>query len=419
MALFYKDIHMTNLLLNDTFASYQENIESADIQCSLGIDITSKDKTKIFLKANTPITDKISNKIKQLKETGVIAAYAPDDAIKITNPTKKEVLISSIIDTVKADPVLTHFQLAETLATITDYVRTETIPTKIVEHLTVFSQFNPKEFEHTLFNLVFGTHIGKAKNYSPSQLHDLMCVLFYEDIGFARLDPAMKNSYKVHPIISKEIVEYAGITNPLILEAILQHEEKLDGTGYPNNITEINEYAQISQIANQYSLLFKAEGNSASTLGEIILLGQQFDFRTSCYKPSVYHSLLQKPLIKISLEKLESPQQLDQYAQHLHQELSNIIKWSNTNKNSNEEVRLIQQKIKNTLWVSKDSIEPFNISAGELSDSQLCRDFINDATRFIYSIVEAANYLDSKLHNPIEKNGSPLSRDSFLQMVNP
>ena len=166
-------------------------------------------------------------------------------------------------------------------------------------------------------------------------------------------------------------------------------------------------------------MLFKTGGNTASTMGEIILLGQQFDFRTSCYKPSVYHSLLQKPLMKISIEKLESSQQLNQYAQHLHQELSNVIKWSNTKATSNEEVRLIQQKIKNTLWVSNDSSDPFQVSASELSDTQLCQDFISDAMRFIYSIVDAANYLNCQLHNPIEKNGSPLSGDSFLQMVNP
>ena len=59
---------MLNTLINNTFASYQENIDSADIQCTLGIDITSKDKKKIFLKANTPITDKISEKIKQLSD---------------------------------------------------------------------------------------------------------------------------------------------------------------------------------------------------------------------------------------------------------------------------------------------------------------------------------------------------------------
>ena len=410
---------MVNTILNNTFTSYQQNINTADIQCTLGIDIVSKYKKNIFLKANTPITDKINDKIKQLKASGVIDDTPPDDAIEIANPTEKEAIIASIVKTVKSNPVLTHYQLTETLATITDYVSNEAIPAKIMEHLTVFSQFNPKEFEHTLFNLVFGTHIGKAKNYTASQLHDLMCVLFYEDIGFARLDPKMKNSYKVHPIISKEIVAYAGITNPLILEGILQHEEKLDGTGYPNKLKDINEYAQISQIANQYSLLCSKSANFSAIMGSIILLGQQFDFRTSHCKPTIYQPELQKTLIQISIEKLKSPQQLNQYAQHLHHELTNIVKWSQSKKSEDKEVLYIQQKIKSTLWVSKESSEPFQVSANELSDAQLCQDFINDAISFIYSIIEAANYLNCKLHNPIEKNGSPLSGDSFLQMVNP
>ncbi|MCP4324367.1 MAG: hypothetical protein GY787_21415, partial [Alteromonadales bacterium] len=68
---------MENSIINDSFSSYQKNIDSANIQCSLGIDITSKDKSKVFLKANTPITEKISIKVKQLKKTDVIASYAP------------------------------------------------------------------------------------------------------------------------------------------------------------------------------------------------------------------------------------------------------------------------------------------------------------------------------------------------------
>jgi HD-GYP domain-containing protein (c-di-GMP phosphodiesterase class II) len=62
----------------------------------------------------------------------------------------------------------------------------------------------------------------------------------------------MPNAVNVHPLLSKEIVQHAGLHNPLILESIMQHEEKLDGTGYPKRIKKMHEYAQISQIVNQY-----------------------------------------------------------------------------------------------------------------------------------------------------------------------
>lgn len=167
---------MFNSLMNNTFSSYKANIDTAGIECTLNVDITSKDKQKIFLKAGVPITNKISEQIQQLKVDGVIDEHSPDDCINIVEPTNLEEIVSSIIKTVKINPVLSQFHLTETLQSISNYVRTEQIPKKIIEHLTVFSKFNPAEFEHTLSNLIFGTHIGKVNNYSPSELHDLMCV---------------------------------------------------------------------------------------------------------------------------------------------------------------------------------------------------------------------------------------------------
>lgn len=410
---------MSNSLLNSTFTTYKNNIDTAAIQCGLGKDITSKDKQKIFLKAGTPITERISDQIQQLKADGIIDEDNPDDCIEIVAPTRSEELVTSIMSTVEQNPVLTQFQLQQTLTTITAFISSGELPKKIVEHLTVFSKSNETEFSHTLSNLVFGTHIGKANNYNPTQLHELMSVLFFEDIGYARIDKSMPNAYKVHPLLSKEIVEYAGIDNTLILESIMQHEEKLDGSGYPKKLTEIHEYAQISQIANQYSRLVHQGDNPNSLLGKLFLLGQPFDFRTSDNKCPIYAPKLQKALIKIMQEKLKSPQQLKDYANNLHQELSNIIKWSNSEVSQNSEVLTIQQKIKSSLWVHQSSIDPFQVKQEELNDKQLCQEFITDAMNFMYLIVEPANYLNCVLHKPIEKNGSPISGETCLSIANP
>jgi hypothetical protein len=289
----------------------------------------------------------------------------------------------------------------------------------MMEHMTVFSQCNKLAFKNTLSNLVFGTHIGKANNYSSSELHELMTVLFFEDIGFSRLNLNMKNAYKVHPILSKEILEYAGINNKLILESILQHEEKIDGSGYPNQLRHIHEYAQISQLANQHSRLIKQGEDAASLIGKLYLLGQSFDFRTSNVKTVIYEYKLQKMLLKVMQEKLKSPQQFIKYGNHLHQELSNIIKWSKSEVSKDIEIVRLQQKIKSTLWVNKTSNNPFQISCEQLKDLTLCKEFITDAMNFIYQIFESANYLNCHLHKPIELNGSPISGQTCLNIANP
>lgn len=246
-----------------------------------------------------------------------------------------------------------------------------------------------------------------------------MSVLFFEDIGFARLNVSMKNARQVHPIVSKEIVQYAGIDNKLILESILQHEEKLDGSGYPFQLTKIHEYAQISQIVNQYSELFNKSNKQQNIIGELILLGQQFNFRNSNINKTVYNENLQMPLIKIMQERLQTQQQIKDYAFYLHQELSNIVKWANIDSIQDVEITAIKRKIKSSLWIDQYSTNPFQIEEVELQDTQLSKGFITDAMRFIYSIAESANYLNCVLHNPIQRGGFPVSAEQYLRMANP
>jgi len=410
---------MSTNLLDATFSMYKENIDSSGLQCGLGQDITSKDKKKIFLKAGTPLTEKIKNQIEQLKKEGIIELLNPDDSIEVLSPTESEDLVGSIMATIKSSPVLTKYQLKETLQTITGYVKTGDIPKKLIEHLTVFSKCNELAFNNTLSNLVFGTHIGIANNYSPSELYELMTVLFFEDIGLSRLDIHMKNANKVHPILSKEILLFAGIDNKLILESVLQHEEKIDGSGYPNQLTQIHEYAQISQLANQHSKLIKQGEGAACLLGKLYLLGQSFEFRTSNAKTRIYESKIQKMLLKVLQEKLHSPQQFIDYGNHLHQELSKIIMWTNSEISKDNEIVTIQQKIKNVLWVDKHSSNPFYVSSEQLKDLTLCKEFIIDSMSFLFQISESANYLNCQLHKPIELNGSPISRETCLNLANP
>jgi hypothetical protein len=408
---------MVSNLLAKTSASYSDKIAASGIRCGIGKDITSKDGTKLFLTAGTPITANISERIVKLKAQGIIDSAHVEDDIQIQDITHPAEFMQSIRDAIKTNPILTRHQLAQTLATISRYVETEQIPQKILEHLTVFFKANQTEYQATLLNLVFGVHIGKANNYSASELNELISVLFFADIGFARLNPEMKNAVRVHPILSMEIVQQAGIDNRLILESILQHEEKLDGTGYPNKATRMHEYAQISQIVNQYSQLYIHNRQDNCQLGHLFLLGQQFDFRTGEQHKTVYEPSLQKPLISIMQEKFQSQEHLLDYGAHLHAELSKVIKWTHTHASQDPEIFAIQTKMKRALWVSHDTSIPFKVKLSELGDSKLCKEFVTDAMRFIHQIVESTNYLNRVLNYPMEINGQPISGEYFLKMA--
>jgi len=327
--------------------------------------------------------------------------------------------LAPILDLANKNPVLKNFQLNETLATISEYLNQDSIPKKIIDHLNIFSHLNPSAYENTLLNLVFGTHVGKANNYSSTELFELVSVLFFENIGYARLHPNMKNAKLVHPILSKEIVKIAGLDNKLVLESIEQHEEKLDGSGYPKKLTQIHEYAQISQIANQYSQLTRNSKNIQTAIGELYLLGQGFDFRTSQKTNAIFSSQLQKPLLKIMQESIQTKTDQQAYGNHLHDQLTKVIRWTNTLSGSDTEMSYIQAKLRSTLWVSEASQKPFHINREDLKDNKVCNMFINDARKLVLQISQFANYFNQILHYPIKIDNISTNREYFLKLVNP
>jgi hypothetical protein len=404
----------TNQIVKDTSEQFVDNIINSGVECGISKDITDAEGKRVFLKAGTEITDKIRIKLNTLKEEGIIEH---DHSIVITEQSTTEDLLEPIINLAKTNPVLNNLQLKETLETVSDYVNQDSIPKEITDHLKVFSHLNPEAYENTLLNLVFGTHVGKANNYSQTELFELISVLFFENIGYARLNKNMKNADLVHPILSKEIVKIAGMENILVLESIEQHEEKLDGSGYPKKLTKIHEYAQISQIANQYSQITQKSANIKTAIGELYLLGQGFDFRTSQKTNSIFSYHLQKPLLAIMQESIQTKTDEHIYGNHLYDQLTKVIKWTNTLDGADPEMNYIQAKLRSTLWVSDTSINPFKINREELKDKQICNMFINDARKLVLQISQFANYFNQILHYPIKIDDISTNREYFLNLA--
>jgi hypothetical protein len=403
-------------LVKETSKQFTSNILNSGIECDISKDITDPEGKRVFLKAGTQITDKIRLKLNNLKQKGVIEH---EDEITITKRKTNQDLLGPILDLAKSNPVLRNFELKDTLSTISDFINKDSIPKNIVDHLDIFSHLNPPAFENTLLNLVFGTHVGKANNYSTNELFELISVLFFENIGYARLHPNMKNAKLVHPILSKEIVKIAGLDNILVLESIEQHEEKLDGSGYPQKLTNIHEYAQISQIANQYSQLTKNSKDVKTAIGELYLLGQGYDFRTSQKVNSIFSSELQKPLLAIMQESIKSKTHLQEYGNHLYDQLTKVIRWTNTFSGADTEVNCIQAKLRSTLWVSESSQNPFQINREDLKDNRICNMFINDARKLVLQMSQFANHFNQILHFPIKIDNISTNREYFLKLVNP
>jgi HD-GYP domain-containing protein (c-di-GMP phosphodiesterase class II) len=73
------------------------------------------------------------------------------------------------------------------------------------------------------------------------------------------LTPEQKNSINVHPLKGAALLESLGVTDSIWLDAVRQHHERLDGSGYPNKLTgdSITIPARLLAVADTYSAMVR------------------------------------------------------------------------------------------------------------------------------------------------------------------
>ncbi len=122
---------------------------------------------------------------------------------------------------------------------------------------------------HALNVCIMSSIIGREMGLNAEELHMLGLGALFHDMGKRMLPMKVKfhatgitmepdpESIKLHPEKGKELMEkFKDFPRPSV-EIILQHHERLDGSGYPRGLTEdqISLFAQIVMVADEYDEL--------------------------------------------------------------------------------------------------------------------------------------------------------------------
>jgi HD-GYP domain-containing protein (c-di-GMP phosphodiesterase class II) len=109
--------------------------------------------------------------------------------------------------------------------------------------------------------------LGKQIGFNKSRLLELSLGSLFHDVGLLefeqliyaprKLTPEEYEQIKKHPILGRQILEKQKSFSTQILAIVSQHHERLDGTGYPNNLKgdKIDEYSKIVSLVNNYESL--------------------------------------------------------------------------------------------------------------------------------------------------------------------
>ena len=142
------------------------------------------------------------------------------------------------------------------------------------------------EYLHThCLNVAFLNGLmGKWLEFTPERQSELVeCGLFH-DLGKLGLDknlmqksapysPEEFEEMKRHPVIALEMLMKSGVRNNAILEGVIQHHERSNGTGYPKGLVakDICEYARITAISDTYDAMVTKRVHSESHSPFVIL----------------------------------------------------------------------------------------------------------------------------------------------------
>ncbi|OBR62281.1 hypothetical protein A7K91_01265 [Paenibacillus oryzae] len=136
---------------------------------------------------------------------------------------------------------------------------------KLGQALVYLEQNDDYTFRHSVGVALFSRLIGQNQGMPGKDLDELTTAAFLHDIGKIRIPDSILNKtgalsneefacIKRHPEYGYEIVkECSGITDRQAL-AVLQHHERMDGSGYPHGLRggDIHPFGKIVAIADVF-----------------------------------------------------------------------------------------------------------------------------------------------------------------------
>ncbi len=118
---------------------------------------------------------------------------------------------------------------------------------------------------HSIATSVFSILLAKASGiHSTKLLEKIATGAFLHDIGVAQLDfdpyadneltSSQQDELTRHPFYSKEMIDAHKNISSDIKEIVLQHHERIDGSGHPNEIVQTFKPAKIVSLTDTFSM---------------------------------------------------------------------------------------------------------------------------------------------------------------------
>ena len=173
-----------------------------------------------------------------------------------------------------------------------------TLNSTLAFKLTLARETRPSLYLHSIRIALICLYLGACINLRREDLLALATAAVFHDLGELHIDPALLNPARIldaqerqhiyaHPMISYLILREYPEYHPTISHAVLEHHERLDGSGYPRNVkgAKISVLGQILAVAELAgSLCGGTDPDNACARVEVILKLNSNQFRGDLMK---------------------------------------------------------------------------------------------------------------------------------------
>ena len=208
------------------------------------------------------------NGIKLIEKGGRISSQLYDRLVqhRLREPIENQLAVENAVDTqalldsarelARADPLVVLLVRAlGSIEPLMEPLRSVPLPAPVAFKLTVMREERPALLQRSMQTVLVSLFLGVRAGLDTRARVSLAAAALLHDVGMLHIDPVWLDSEKkitgaershlaVHPVTAMLLVRDANVYSRAVEVAVLEHHERMDGTGYPRGLLGL----QISQL---------------------------------------------------------------------------------------------------------------------------------------------------------------------------
>lgn len=249
-------------------------VDKLNVGMILDEDVIDKNTGVVLVSKDIIITQ---NLIDRLVNSGIEEVYIKKEKIlqkifeeKYNEPLTKQYAkiedgLENIFIKIKSGEELDPEELLQNMKEFVQEIKNER---DILTQIRLLKNKDDYTFNHSIAVSILAISLGKWLNYSNKEIMDLGIAAIFHDLGKLKIGENIINKpgkltdeefeiMKNHSLYSSQILLESGRFNEDIISGVLEHHERMDGTGYPNKIEgdKIHRYAKVIAICDIYHAL--------------------------------------------------------------------------------------------------------------------------------------------------------------------